>query len=344
VARHITGYPCQPFSAAGKRGGAADPRHLWPEVARIVRECAPEWVFLENVAGHVTLGLETVLRELWRMGYTPAAGLFSAAEVGAPHQRLRIFILAHTDEPAPGTANYNPAGNSDFTRKAEALALGITNWSTPKGSDGAKGGPGQSYGSGGVPPLPAQAAQWQTPVADDQADRLRGKINSRGEPKLSAQAIQWPTPAAQTWKGSSPTSVTRADGKSRMDILHYRAEQGFTHPDLAITPHGLQPSHHAPISRPLWAYLIASHGRVVSRRILKARARRRLNPLFVGWLMGWPIGHALCACSAMECTHWLQHMRGALSRLPMASGPWIWRPGDGSKVPAQMNFFEGMLP
>jgi hypothetical protein len=85
----------------------------------------------------------------------------------------------------PGTASYNPAGNSDFTRKAEALALGITNWSTPKATDGAKGGPGQSYGSGGTPPLPAQAAQWQTPVADDQVDRLRGKINSRGEPKLS---------------------------------------------------------------------------------------------------------------------------------------------------------------
>ena len=55
----------------------------------------------------------------------------------------------------PGTANYNAAGNSDFTRKAEALALGITNWSTPKATDGAKGGPGQSYGSGGMPPLPA---------------------------------------------------------------------------------------------------------------------------------------------------------------------------------------------
>ena len=243
----------------------------------------------------------------------------------------------------PGTDHYNPAGNSDFTRKAEALALGITNWSTPKSTNGAKGGPGQSYGSGGMPPLPAQAAQWQTPVADDQADRLRGKINSRGKPKLIAQAIQWPSPAAQNWKGSSPASVTRTDGKSRMDILHYRAEQGFTHPDPAITPLGLQPSHHAPISRPLWALMIASHGRVVSRRILKARARRRLNPLFVGWLMGWPIGHALCAYSATEFTLWQQRMRGALSRLLMASGPWIWRPTDGADSPAQMNLFEGML-
>ncbi|WP_233155409.1 DNA cytosine methyltransferase [Sedimentitalea arenosa] len=95
----LAGYPCQPFSAAGKRSGADDPRHLWPDVARVIGECRPAWVFLENVPGHVSLGLETVLRELWDMGYTPAAGLFSAAEVGAPHQRLRIFILAHTGGP-----------------------------------------------------------------------------------------------------------------------------------------------------------------------------------------------------------------------------------------------------
>ena len=175
-------------------------------------------------------------------------------------------------------------------------------------------------------------------------DRLRGKINSRGEPKLSAQAIQWPTPAAQNWKGSSEASITRADGKSRMDILHYRAEQGFTRPAPATMPPGLQPSHHAPISRPLWVSMIASHGHVVSRRILKSRARRRLNPLFVGWLMGWPIGHALCACSATEFTLWQQRMRGALSRLPMASGPWIWRPADGPEGSAQLNLFEGMQP
>ena len=90
----------------------------------------------------------------------------------------------------------------------------------------------------------------------------------------------WPTPAAQNWKGSSEASITRADGKSRMDILHYRAEQGFIRPDPTIMPHGQRSSLHAPISRLLWASMIASHGRVVSRRILKARARRRLNPLW----------------------------------------------------------------
>jgi hypothetical protein len=251
----------------------------------------------------------------------------------------------------PGTTSYNAAGNSDFTRKAEALALGIANWSTPKATDGAKGGPGQSYGSGGMPPLPAQAAQWPSPQARDfrsgDTPGCKRQLRKRAQgwsQNLNDTVAQWPTPAAQNWKGSSEASITRADGKSRMDILHYRAEQGFTRPDPAITPDGQRFLPHAPISRPLWASMIASHGRVVSRRILKGRAKRRLNPLFVGWLMGWPIGHALCACSATEFTLWQWHMRGALSALPTASGPWIWRPTDAAQRPAQMDFLEGLRP
>jgi len=120
----LAGYPCQPFSAAGKRGGANDPRHLWPEVARVIQECSPEWAFLENVSGHVSLGLETVLRELWDMGYTPAAGLFSAAEVGAPHQRLRIFILAHTREPASGHGKLQPGGQQQFYPQSGSAGAG----------------------------------------------------------------------------------------------------------------------------------------------------------------------------------------------------------------------------
>jgi hypothetical protein len=88
-------------------------------------------------------------------------------------------------------------------------------------------------------------------------------------------------PAAQNWKGSSEASATRADGKSRMDLLHDRAEQGFTHPAPAIMLDGRRSLPHAPISRPLWASTIALHGRVVCRRILKGRSLRRLNPLFV---------------------------------------------------------------
>jgi hypothetical protein len=127
-----------------------------------------------------------------------------------------------------------------------------------------------------------------------------------------------------------------------MYLLHYRAEQGCTRPAQPILSDGPRSSPHAPISRPLWASMIASHGRAVSRRILKGRSRRRLNPLFVGWLMGWPIGHALCACSVTEFTRWQRHMGGALSQLPMASGQWIWRPTDAAQRPEQMDFLEGL--
>jgi DNA (cytosine-5)-methyltransferase 1 len=90
----LAGYPCQPFSLAGKRQGAADSRHLWPHVARVIAECEPPFVFLENVSHHLRLGFPEVAECLVGMGYRLAAGLFTASEVGAPHRRERLFALA----------------------------------------------------------------------------------------------------------------------------------------------------------------------------------------------------------------------------------------------------------
>ena len=89
------GYPCQPFSAAGKRAGKDDPRHLWPWIADGIRLLQPRCCFFENVEGHITLGLSTVISDLEELGYRTTWGIFSASEVGAPHQRKRVFILAH---------------------------------------------------------------------------------------------------------------------------------------------------------------------------------------------------------------------------------------------------------
>jgi len=89
------GYPCQPFSAAGKRLGTEDPRHLWPFIANGIRLMRPRLCFFENVEGHISLGLRAVIEELGSLGYKTTWGIFSASEVGAPHQRKRIFILAH---------------------------------------------------------------------------------------------------------------------------------------------------------------------------------------------------------------------------------------------------------
>lgn len=96
------GYPCQPFSYAGHRAGDADPRHLWPDVARIVDEAQPEWVWCENVEGHLSLGFSDVVGSLRDLGYRTKAGLFTAREAGARHRRRRLFILAHADRVGRG--------------------------------------------------------------------------------------------------------------------------------------------------------------------------------------------------------------------------------------------------
>lgn len=89
------GYPCQPFSMAGKRGGREDPRHLWPDIFDIIRAAEPVCCFFENVAGHLTLGFAEVCHGLHEAGYEVEAGLYTAAETGASHLRQRLFILAH---------------------------------------------------------------------------------------------------------------------------------------------------------------------------------------------------------------------------------------------------------
>ena len=239
--------------------------------------------------------------------------------------------------PMAGTPAQNgnsAAGNSDFSRGVMAL------WQTPRVTTG---GYTRDHGQSGAErlTLSGQSEAWATPRASDAEKGGPHQAFGAGGVPLPAQAAQWPTPAAQNWKGSSEGSVTRADGKSRMDILHYRAEMGFTRPAPAITPDGLQPSHHAPISRPLWAWMTASHGRSVSRRLWKTRGKRRLNPLFVEWLMGWPPGHALCGCLGTAFTRWQRRMRGALCRLPTALGPWIWKPATEAAAMSQDDLFGG---
>jgi len=109
----IGGYPCQPFSHAGQRKGADDPRHLWPPIAELVRAIGPRRCFFENVAGHLTLGFDRVAADLQAMGYRVAAGIFSAAEVGASHRRERLFIMADTCGTGPQRSQQCQARHGD---------------------------------------------------------------------------------------------------------------------------------------------------------------------------------------------------------------------------------------
>ena len=89
------GYPCQPFSLAGKREGTGDDRHLWPAMFDLVKKHRPAWVIGENVAGHITMGLDDVLSNLEREDYACRPIVIPACAVYAPHRRDRVWVIAN---------------------------------------------------------------------------------------------------------------------------------------------------------------------------------------------------------------------------------------------------------
>jgi DNA (cytosine-5)-methyltransferase 1 len=95
------GFPCQPFSTAGKRAGTGDDRYLWPEMLRVIREVRPTWVVGENVAGLLSMDggavFEEVCASLENEGYAVESFIIPAIAVGAPHRRDRVWIIAHSE-------------------------------------------------------------------------------------------------------------------------------------------------------------------------------------------------------------------------------------------------------
>lgn len=100
------GFPCQPYSLAGKRKGKEDDRHLWPEMLRVIRECTPSYVVGENVRGLVGwnggLVFEEVCSDLETEGYAVQPFLLPACGVGAPHRRDRIWFIAYANDKGRG--------------------------------------------------------------------------------------------------------------------------------------------------------------------------------------------------------------------------------------------------
>ena len=116
------GYPCQPFSAAGQRKGTEDPRHLWPHIKRHIGTIRPVRCFFENVEGHISLGLRQVIEDLEGLGYATTWGIFSAVEVGAPHQRKRVFIMADANDAGQQPSGRQGQARDNTGRGSEDLA------------------------------------------------------------------------------------------------------------------------------------------------------------------------------------------------------------------------------
>ena len=133
----VGGFPCQPYSHAGHQRGKADPRHLWPEMARLVRECRPTWVVGENVTGITKLGLDEVLSDLENEGYATRTFNIPACALGAPHLRQRLWIIAHADSDSESDVSLN--GEQGQRKLGKDMA-------DPDWDDGGRGSCTQSQG------------------------------------------------------------------------------------------------------------------------------------------------------------------------------------------------------
>ncbi|WP_018350962.1 DNA cytosine methyltransferase [Longispora albida] len=121
----VGGYPCQPFSLAGPRRGEDDPRNIWPSIAAAIRQLRPRFVLLENVSGHLSKGFGRVLGDLSTLGYLGAWRSVRASDVGAPHRRQRVFILAVDAsrlDGLPVTEPAAPPANRDLALMATPAA------------------------------------------------------------------------------------------------------------------------------------------------------------------------------------------------------------------------------
>jgi DNA (cytosine-5)-methyltransferase 1 len=113
------GYPCQPFSVAGKRKGKEDDRHLWPAMFSLIKKHKPNWVIGENVAGHINMGLDAVLADLESEGYGTRTFVIPAVAVDAKHRRDRVWIVGHSEH--DGSSSIRDfgelQGEPDWTQK-----------------------------------------------------------------------------------------------------------------------------------------------------------------------------------------------------------------------------------
>lgn len=232
------GYPCQPESTAGRRRGTEDARWLWPEFACIVDSLRPTYVLGENVIGHRTRGLRFVLADLAELGYAARAGIISAAEVGAPHIRKRIFVLAKRADAVPdadsGARRHEP-GRHDAAGRQGPAEPGHHGGPEPL-ADAAWSGPWRASLDGDQRPAVAGRA-----LAD--ADRAAGRPQA-GHAVFGARAGSLGLGAAQPGRrGPTTGNLPHTDGQGLGARRRYGRDDGAA---------SAQDEHWADPVGPLW--------------------------------------------------------------------------------------------
>lgn len=306
------GYPCQPFSHAGKRKGKNDVRHLWPHIAEAVRVLRPRRLVLENVRGHLSLGFDEVLGSLAEAGFDAEWCVLRASDVGAPHQRARLFVVAtDSEQHEPGHERRGGDFAHEQHRIEEPASPGRSDRPAADAS-GERHGGGQDAGAvGRVDSGDAGEARQReraravpvdrgaTAVADAGGQRLDGRAGVEGDGWDEAEwgeASDHPGDSTASRGDAAPD----AEGEQQPSRPHGDdpAPLGLA---TAGAGHRDQPGHPSEGVQELgrgagveWgAYAPAIHrwelvlGRPAPHPTDDAG---RLGPAFVEWMMGYPAG------------------------------------------------------
>lgn len=180
------GYPCQPFSISGNRKGTKDDRHMWPYFSNAISALRPRIIVLENVAGHLSLGLGNVLGDLSALGYDAVWGIIRASDAGACHQRARIFITAYTSGQRYGRQqNFRMVGRmgaaaeiSDRQTRATREKFSDRNFTNDRGNSAPQFG---NYAD--------SIARWSKVIGRPAPEPTESE--SKGTPRLSAVFVEW---------------------------------------------------------------------------------------------------------------------------------------------------------
>lgn len=284
------GYPCQPFSSAGQRKGADDDRYLWPEVERAIRVLGPRLVVLENVSGHVVRGFPEVVGSLASLGYDARWTCVRASDVGACHRRERLFVAAY---PGHGSLTERPRSQGRDTGQRPAV------WSEP-------GRPGEGLATDAASQgrrLPVgDTDQRGGPVrAGETEPRRRDRVTTDADPEQSERNRD-----GRELRRKAGTESTEA--RRELCGLSAGADRHAAAPDAdgdrlggnAGRLLGALPASDAargcdvdwgryePAIR-RWADALGRPAPDPTEP--NTRGGRRLNPAFVEWMQGLPLGH-----------------------------------------------------
>lgn len=290
------GYPCQPFSSAGNRKGKEDERHLWPYVKDAISVLRPRIAILENVRGHLSLGLADVIGDLASVGYDARWGLVRASDAGATHNRARVFIVAYPtgqglQRPDTWFATRSGADKSaaGCLPTPDSIDDGLQHTSVRMGSEsgesttaGYKRLAADTTSEGRTKSEHSCAANGSAPKPRERssivADTTGRDAVTNFEPSRS------PGGCEQSRERTSANSSVGNANSSHVGTVGEFQESGNESGGTSPVDWGkFEPA----IRR--WESVL---GRPSPRpSVLSANGKPRLNPVFVEWMMGLPIGH-----------------------------------------------------